>query len=260
MRYDFKRLNLTKQTFLDFFREKKAGDFLTLENAHLLFADFFKRNQIRLIERDSWVLFLNFDKTQQQTFNIEQMAHVVFEEKEGDFFDRQIGRHQFISPQINSEPKIQPTVSLITPAIIQKLASNQFYQRKNHFEFFKKLDFDKKGKISHDDLKKFARENLSPKITDFELKEFIGHLDPLNSGQLSFKELYQRLYPNVENSHLQENSHQTNILQSKQFNSQKYLNNFPSVTKTIKEVRESFCVRAASENRWISRLLHERQV
>lgn len=263
MRYAFSRANLEKKDFINFFQQNENSDFFSVENGQKILSQFFENHKMALNSRDSWLFFLDFDKTAEKKINVQQVSHIIFDETENQYFERQNKKMQHISSSVQKlvEPNVKYRSKIEkVPDIIAQLEGANFYQRKSFLNFFQTVDKDGDGRISHRDLFKFAKEQLFLSRNDPKMKEFIQYFDSEASGSISFKDFYSKIFYNVSNQHLEEKENQTNLLKLRQFNSQKYLSQYSEISKYVQSEKNKFIVHKPSENRFLKKFLHSQQI
>lgn len=261
MRYAFERQKVTKEQFMAHMREELSCDFVNIETAQRKLVQFCKESKVALSDRDSWTVFLYCEKSIDGKLNIAKMAECLFDESEQQFVERNLRASMFSQPQpldIVKGPISSST--LVLPPIVKELEQNQYYQRKNHFDLFKKVDADGDGKISRQDLVNFVNKGTHPALPETQIQALLQHFDLNTKSHLGYADFYSKLYFNIQNAELQENNTQTNILSSKQFDHNAYKENYQSVKQKINEITDMFRLKSETDNCILNRLLHSQPV
>lgn len=212
-----------------------------------------------LYDRDSWVLFMNFDRTKNQEFSAANVAHTIFEETERQFLERHVMSKGFMTPQLHSQAsQVEGGVQGVPP-VISDLEIQKYDQKRTHWQLFKSIDTDGDGRVSRDDLVRFVSDSSQGTMTPQKTHEVIAHFGLTNKDSITFAEFYSRLYHNIGNTHLMEKENQTNILQSKQFDHQRYKDGYAAVKSSLEGFKDRFRLHG-DDNRSLTRLLHPQPV
>ncbi len=233
----------------------EEGGFLTIDEAHRRLTDFCRERKVTLFDRDSWVLFLNFDRTKKQEFNTANVAHTLFEETEKEFLERHVISKSFMTPQVLHQTESVEARLTGVPQVITDLEVQKYDQKRTHLQLFKSIDADGDGRVSRDDLVRFVTSSSNQPLTPQRTREVIAHFGLSHQDSINFADFYSKLYYNIGNTHLMEKENQTNILQSKQFDHQGYKDAYPAVKKRIEGYKEQFRLHG-SDNCFLTRFLH----
>lgn len=230
---------------------------MNIETAQRKLVKFCKDSKVSLSDRDSWTIFLYCEKSIDGKLNVAKMADCLFDETEQQFVERNLRAAMYSQPQaLDIVRGPASSSSLILPPIVKELEQNQYYQRKNHFDLFKKVDSDGDGKISRQDLVNFVNKGAHTAISDSQIQSLFQHFDLTSKSHLRYADFYSKLYFNIQNADLCENTTQTNILSSKQFDHKGYKENYQSIKQKINEITDMFRLKSEAENRTLNRLLH----
>lgn len=250
---------MSKEELLRHLEAGSREGLLSIEEAHKRLVEFCRERKVGIPDRDSWVIFLNFDKTQNRQFSAEHLARVVFDETERDFLDRHVRARAFTGPTPQTPLHGKEATPKSIPDVVGELEVRGYDQKKSHWTMFQKLDTDGDGSVSADELKRFVERVTGKPLTEDKAKEVLEHFGVTEAGSVSFADFYGRLYQNIRNTDLMEREEMTNVMHCRQFDSRRYKDGYPALKRDIEALKDGFRLHG-NDNRWLIRLLHARPI